>query len=163
MPDSVQGMTFTTPDLSDELGDAARVLAAGFRDFGGREVFDGPVRTVRCLEDNSRVKELLATPGEGAVLVVDGGGSLTVALLGDMIAEGAVAQGWAGVVIDGAVRDVEILRTLELGVRALDSVPRRSDRQGRGEVDVPVTVGGVRVETGDHLYADATGILVTRP
>lgn len=156
-------MTFTTPDLSDELGDAARVLAAGFRDYGGREVFDGPVRTVRCLEDNSRVKELLATPGEGAVLVVDGGGSLTVALLGDMIAEGAVAQGWAGVVIEGAVRDVEILRTLHLGVRALGSVPRRSDRQGRGEVDVPVTVGGVRVESGDHLYADATGILVTRP
>lgn len=156
-------MTFTTPDLCDDLGDAARVLADGFRDFGGREVFDGPVRTVRCLEDNSRVKELLATPGEGAVLVVDGSGSLAVALLGDMIAEGAVAQGWAGVVIAGAVRDVEVLRTLDLGVRALGSIPRRSDRQGRGEVDVPVTVGGVRVETGDHLYADATGILVTAP
>ncbi|WP_344201689.1 ribonuclease E activity regulator RraA [Aeromicrobium alkaliterrae] len=155
--------SFTTPDLSDELGGAARVVAAGFLDFGGREVFDGPVRTVRCLEDNSRVKELLATPGEGAVLVVDGAGSLTVALLGDMIAEGAVAQGWAGVVINGAVRDVEILRTLDIGVRALGSIPRRSDRQGRGEVDVPVTIGGARVEPGDHLYADATGILVTTP
>ncbi|MFT4187790.1 MAG: ribonuclease E activity regulator RraA [Aeromicrobium sp.] len=156
-------MSWTTPDLYDELRDEARVLAAGFLDYGGREVFSGPVRTARCLEDNSRVKELLATPGDGAVLVVDGAGSLTCALLGDMIAAGAVEQGWAGVVIAGAVRDVEILRTLDLGVRALGSIPRPSTRQGRGEVDVPVTVGGVRIEPGDVLYADATGLLVTAP
>lgn len=153
-------MSFTTPDLCDEHGDDVHVLEPGLADLGGREVFHGPVRTVSCLEDNSRVKEVLATPGDGAVLVVDGGGSLKVALLGDLIAAGAVENGWAGVVIAGAVRDVEILRTLDLGVRALASVPRRSDRQGRGELDVPVTVAGVDVRPGDHLYADATGIVV---
>lgn len=152
----------STPDLCDELGDDARVVAGDFRIYGGREVFDGPVRTVQCLEDNSRVKELLAEPGDGAVLVVDGGSSLRCALLGDLIAAGAVEQGWAGVVIAGAVRDVEILRTLDIGVRALGSVPRRSNRQGRGEADVPVTIGEVEIAVGDHLYADATGIVVVR-
>ncbi len=157
-------MAFTTPDLCDEHGDdpeaGLRVLEPGLRGFGGREVFSGPVRTVSCLEDNSRVKELLAAPGEGHVLVVDGGGSLRCALLGDLIAAGAVENGWAGVVIRGAVRDVEILRTLELGILALDSVPLRSTRRGVGEVDVPVTIQGVRIEPGDHLYADATGAVV---
>ncbi|MFT4298961.1 MAG: ribonuclease E activity regulator RraA [Aeromicrobium sp.] len=156
-------MSWTTPDLCDELGEAARVLPLPFIDYGGREVFDGPVRTARCPQDNSRVKELLATPGEGHVLVVDGGESLAVALLGDLIAGGAVEQGWAGVVIAGAVRDVEVLRTLDLGVRALGSTPRRSNRQGRGEAGVPVTVGGVTITPGDHLYADATGLIVTTP
>lgn len=154
-------MTWTTPDLCDELGDAARVLAPGFASFGGREWFDGPVRTVRCWEDNSRVKEVLATPGDGAVLVVDGGGSVRCALVGDLIAAGAVEQGWAGVVVAGAVRDVEVLRTLDLGVRALASTPRRSIREGRGDLDVDVVVGGVRIAPGQHLYADVTGIVVT--
>ncbi|MEH3033206.1 MAG: ribonuclease E activity regulator RraA [Aeromicrobium erythreum] len=153
-------MTFTTPDLCDEHGDDVRVLAPGLVDLGGRERFHGPVRTVACHEDNSRVKEVLATPGDGHVLVVDGGGSLACALVGDLIAAGAVEQGWAGVVVSGAVRDVEVLRTLDLGVRALASVPRRSVRRGVGELDVPVVVQGVRIAPGDHLYADATGVVV---
>ena len=153
-------MTFTTPDLCDEHEDV-RVLEPGLRDVGGREVFSGPVRTVSCFEDNSRVKEVLATPGEGAVLVVDGGGSLRCALLGDLIAAGAVENGWSGVVIAGAVRDVDVLRDLDLGVRALASVPRRSVRRGAGDLDVPVTVQGVEITSGDHLYADATGIVVS--
>ncbi len=152
--------TPTTPDLYDEHGESLRVLAPGYASYGGHESFSGPVETVRCREDNSRVKELLATPGEGRVLVVDGGGSVWCALMGDLIAESAVEHGWAGVVIHGAVRDVEALRDLPLGVRALASVPRKSTRRGDGEVGVPVSFAGVTIASGDHLYADATGIVV---
>jgi regulator of ribonuclease activity A len=146
--------------LADQHPDTARVLKAGFISFGGREAFAGPAQTVKCFEDNSKVKELASTPGEGRVLVVDGGGSLRRALLGDMIAAAAAQNGWAGFVIDGAVRDVEVLRTLDLGVKALDSIPLKTDKRGLGDVGVRVEVGGVLVNPGDRVYADATGIVV---
>lgn len=151
---------WTTPDLCDEHGDALRVLPATYTDFGGREAFGGPVVTVACFEDNSRVKELADTTGHGRVLVVNGGGSLRHALLGDRIALRAAENGWSGVMIHGAVRDVEILRTIDLGVRALGSAPVRSVRRGFDSVDVPVTFDRLTVRPGDHLYADATGIVV---
>lgn len=150
---------WTTPDLSDAYA-AAQILPPALGSYGGRERFEGPAVTVHCFEDNSRVKELLATPGRGRVLVVDGGGSLRHALLGDLIAAGALEQGWAGVVVNGAVRDVEVLRTLDLGVRALGSTPRRSVRRGVGEVDRPLDLDGAAVRSGDHVYADATGVVV---
>lgn len=153
-------MTFTTPDLCDEHGDDLRVLAPLFSDFGGKEIFSGPVVTVACFEDNSRVKELVSTPGEGRVLVVDGGGSVRKALLGDVLAANAVENGWSGLVINGAARDVEILRTLDLGVRAIAAIPVRTEKRGLGDVDVPVTFAGVTIHPGDHVYADANGIVV---
>lgn len=151
---------WSTPDLCDKHGDVLRVLPPDFTDFGGREAFCGPVVTVACFEDNSRVKELAAEPGHGRVLVVNGGGSLRRALLGDQIALRAADNGWSGMVINGAVRDVEILRTVDLGVRALGAAPRRTDRRGFGAVDVQVTIGAITVRAGDHLYADASGIVV---
>lgn len=155
---------WTTPDLCDEHADAVRVLPPIFTDYGAREAFCGPVVTVACFEDNSRVKELAQTPGRGRVLVVNGGGSLRRALLGDQIAQRAADNGWSGVVIHGAVRDVEILRTIDLGIRALGAVPLRSRRRGFGAVDATVTFERVPVRPGDHLYADATGIVVaSRP
>jgi regulator of ribonuclease activity A len=108
---------FTTPDLCDDHPDEVRVLAPVFRTFGGREAFFGRAVTVRCADDNSRVKDLVATPGEGRVIVVDNGGSTARALLGDQTAQAAADNGWAGIVIDGLVRDVEILRTIDLGSR----------------------------------------------
>jgi regulator of ribonuclease activity A len=135
-------------------------MAAGFASFGGREAFGGAAVTVRCFEDNSKVKQLAAQPGEGRVIVVDGGGSLRRALLGDMIARQAADNGWAGFVIAGAVRDVEVLRTLEIGVKALGSIPLKTDKRGLGDVGVPVEVGGVVVNPGDMVHADATGIVV---
>jgi regulator of ribonuclease activity A len=136
------------------------VLNAGFISFGGREAFAGPAQTVKCFEDNSKVKELAATPGQGRVLVVDGGSSLRRALLGDLIAAAAAANGWAGFVIAGAVRDVEVLRTLDLGVKALGSIPLKTDKRGLGDVGLPVSIGGVTVHPGDQVFADATGIVV---
>jgi regulator of ribonuclease activity A len=153
-------MAGSTPDLCDEFPDLARPMAAGFITFGGRESFGGPARTVKCHEDNSKVKELAAQSGEGRVMVVDGGGSLRRALLGDMVAKQAADNGWAGFVIAGAVRDVEILRTLDIGIKALGSMPVKTDKRDLGEIDVLVEVGGVRICPGDHIYADATGIVV---
>lgn len=155
-------MTIATADLYDERGDALDSLALQLHDFGGRIAFDGPIRTVRCHRDNALVKALLAAPGGGAVLVVDGGGSLESALVGDLIAGAAAVNGWAGVIVHGAVRDRDALRELPLGIKALGSNPRRSAKDGVGEVDVDVTIAGVTFSPGKHVWADVDGILVER-
>ncbi|MDT8437594.1 MAG: ribonuclease E activity regulator RraA [Wenzhouxiangellaceae bacterium] len=152
---------WTTPDLCDAHAEYVRVVTGiDWRSFGGRAKFHGPIRTARCFEDNSRVKERLAEPGNGAVLVVDGGGSLRHALIGDQIAAAAQANGWAGVVIHGACRDVEVLAGIDLGVLALGAVPIKSVRRGEGQADVPVSFGGVVLRPGEYLYADANGVIV---
>jgi regulator of ribonuclease activity A len=156
-------MAQSTPDLCDQFPDIIKVLNPGFRDYGGREAFAGPACTVKCFEDNSKVKELANIPGEGRVMVVDGGSSLRRALLGDMIAAAAAQNGWAGIVIDGAVRDVEVLRTLDLGVKALGSVPLRTEKRDLGDMEIPVVVGGVLIHPEEYVFADATGIVVLPP
>ncbi|MGK5554151.1 ribonuclease E activity regulator RraA [Actinomadura kijaniata] len=153
-------MDFATADLMDDFGDELRSCETQFRQYGARTRFAGPVVTVRCHRDNGLVKKLLNSPGEGRVLVVDGGGSLASALMGDMIGAAAVANGWSGVVINGAVRDVVELARLDLGVKALGSNPRKSAKDGAGEVDVPVTFGGVEFRPGDWLYGDEDGVVV---
>jgi regulator of ribonuclease activity A len=158
---SVGGMMdFRTADLIDEHGDALQSCDVQFRQYGGRERFAGPIRTVRCLEDNRLVREVLSEPGAGRVLVVDGAGSLRTALVGDRIAGLGQANGWAGLVVHAAVRDVVALRGLDLGVKALGSNPRRSAKAGAGQVDVPVTFGGVTFRPGASLYSDEDGIVV---
>jgi regulator of ribonuclease activity A len=147
-------------DLCDAHEDEAEVCVLPFRDFGGRIAFAGPIRTVRCFEDNSLVKATLEEPGEGCVLVVDGAGSLRRALVGDMLGASAVANGWAGLVINGAVRDTAALAGLDLGIKALGSVPMRGPKRGEGVVDTPVAFGGVVFVPGDRLYADEDGVAV---
>lgn len=155
-------MTIATADLYDDRGDALDSLALQLHDIGGRVAFDGPIRTVRCHRDNALVKAVLATPGDGAVLVVDGAGSLESALVGDLIAASAVDNGWAGIIVHGAIRDREAIGGLPLGVKALGSNPRKSAKDGVGEVDVPVQIAGVTFTPGRHVWADADGILVER-
>ncbi|MGH3690407.1 MAG: ribonuclease E activity regulator RraA [Microbacterium sp.] len=155
-------MPVATADLYDELEEGIQSLSLQLRSFGRRSAFDGPIRTVRCFEDNALVKAVLASPGEGAVLVVDGGGSLETALMGDLIAASAVANGWAGVVINGAIRDCVAIDALDLGVKALGTNPRKSAKLGAGERDVPLVIGGVVFRPGAHLYSDEDGILVER-
>ena len=152
----------STADLYDEHGDTLQSLALQLRDFGGRTAFEGPIRTVRCFQDNQLVKELLATPGDGSVLVIDGSGSLGTALMGDMIAASAVANGWAGVVIHGAIRDSAAIGGLPLGVKALGTNPRKSGKTGSGEVDAVLRFGDVAFRPGARLYADEDGVLVER-
>jgi regulator of ribonuclease activity A len=153
-------MDFATADLVDDFEAELQSCATQFRQYGSRPAFAGPIATIRCRRDNALVKKLLNTAGEGRVLVVDGGGSLESALMGDLIAASAVTQGWAGVVINGAVRDVAILRTLELGIKALGSNPLKSAKAGAGELDVPVAFGGARFTPGDWVYSDEDGIVV---
>lgn len=151
-----------TADLYDERGEDLESISVQFQNFGGESHFSGPARTIRCFEDNALVKTVLATPGEGAVLVVDGQGSLRTALMGDLIAASAVANGWAGVIINGAVRDREALATLSLGIKTLGSNPKKSAKTGVGEVDVEIVIDHVRIQPGVMVYSDPDGILVER-
>jgi len=153
-------MTIATADVYDERGEELDSLGLQLQDFGGHAAFDGPIRTVRCHRDNALVKSLLATPGEGAVLVIDGGGSLDSALVGDLIAGSAVENGWTGLIVHGAIRDRATIAGLALGVKALGTNPRKSAKDGVGEVDVPVTIAGVVFTPGRHVWADLDGVLV---
>jgi regulator of ribonuclease activity A len=155
-------MEFRTADLVDEHGEALQSCDLQLRQFGGRRRFHGPIRTVACFQDNALVKKVLSEPGEGAVLVVDGGGSLHTALVGDLIAGLAQANGWAGLVVHGAVRDTEALGGLAIGIKALGSNPRKSAKLATGQVDVPVHFGGVSFRPGEHLYSDEDGVVVLR-
>jgi regulator of ribonuclease activity A len=153
-------MTQSTSDLYDHYGERLRVLPPVFQDFGGRARFSGEVVTVRCFEDNSRVKELLSTAGADRVLLVDGGGSPRCALMGDLIAGQAVTHGWQGVVIYGYVRDRVALRALNLGIRALGAIPRKSQRRGEGQSGLPIEIGGIVCRPGERLVADEDGIVL---
>jgi regulator of ribonuclease activity A len=155
-------MEFRTADLVDEHGEALQSCDLQLRQFGGRRRFHGPLRTVACFEDNALVRQVLSEPGDGAVLVVDGGGSLHTALVGDLIAGLAQANGWAGLVVHGAVRDTEALGGLAIGIKALGSNPRKSAKLATGQVDVPVHFGGVSFRPGEHLYSDEDGVVVLR-
>jgi regulator of ribonuclease activity A len=154
--------TVNTADLYDERGEDIQSIAIQFQSLGGKTHFSGPARTVKCFEDNALLKSVVSTPGDGGVLVVDGGGSLSRALMGDMIAEIAVSNGWSGVVIYGAIRDREAISSLPLGVKALGSNPRKSTKTGAGEADVELTLEGVTVRPGAMVYCDPDGVLVER-
>ena len=151
-------MTTPTADLCDEYGDAVRVLDGGFTSYGGVVAFGGPISTVAAFEDNSLVREALAEPGGGRVLVVAGGGSSRCAMVGGNLAEMAAANGWAGVVVDGCVRDVAELAVAPVGIRARGTCPRRSVKQGLGDRDVTVTMAGADLPPGMWLWADGDGM-----
>lgn len=148
-----------TPDICDAYPDVI-VADPVFVNFGGIEAFAGPVRTVTCFEDNSRVREAVNEPGEGAVLLVDGGGSTRCAMLGDMLAQKAADNGWAGIIMYGCVRDVDVLATTPIGIQALGSHPRKSHKRGEGTRDVAVDIAGIRVAPCQWVYADNNGIVV---
>ena len=160
----MSAVAFATCDLCDahegDTSGAFRVLPPVWRDFGVLQPFNGPVHTLRCLEDNSRVREAVNIPGNGRVLVVDGGGSLRRALVGGNLAVAAAKNGWAGIVVDGCVRDVAELRAAGIPIRALALMPLRTEKRGEGQADVAVQLQGVWVRPGDWLYADEDGMVV---
>ncbi|UXA17899.1 ribonuclease E activity regulator RraA [Mycobacterium sp. SMC-4] len=149
-----------TADLVDDIGPDVRSCDLQLRQYGGRTEFAGPVTTVRCFQDNALLKSVLSEPGEGGVLVIDGAGSLRTALVGDVIAELGRSNGWSGLIINGAVRDVATLRTLDIGIKALGSNPRKSTKTGEGERNVAVEFGGVVFAPGDVAYSDDDGIVL---
>jgi regulator of ribonuclease activity A len=155
-------MSFTVPDLCDDFLPELQVLEPLFSSYGGRQKFFGEIVTIKCFEDNSLVKETLRTAGHGKVLVVDGGASQRCALLGDMLAAMAAENGWQGVLINGCVRDVEILKTIDLGVRALNCHPLKSNKRNEGQLNIAVRFAGVDFEPGRYLYVDENGIILAR-
>lgn len=152
-----------TADLVDRIGPDVRSCDIQFRQFGGRTEFAGSISTVRCFQDNALLKSLLSQPGQGGVLVIDGDGSLHSALVGDLIAELARSNGWAGLVIHGAVRDAAALRGIDIGIKALGTNPRKSGKTGDGERDVELSLGGVVFVPGEIAYCDDDGIVVVKP
>ena len=160
-------MTFATTDLCDDHpelleGGQLAVLPPVFRHFGLRSKFCGRATTLKVFEDNALVRATLEAPGNGNVLVVDGGASLRRALVGGQLALLAQNNGWAGIIVDGCVRDVDEINGLDVGVRALAACPRRSARQGAGERNIRVVVAGIAVQPGDWIYADADGVLFSQ-
>jgi len=150
-----------TPDLCDEYPHQVKVLEPILQNFGGREQFYGCIVTVKCFEDNSCVKELVSKAGEGRVLVVDGGGSMRRACLGDMLAQQASDNGWSGIVIYGCIRDIDEIAATDIGVQALGVHPMKTEKKGVGEIDIAITFGGVTFNSGDYLYADNNGVLIS--
>lgn len=150
-----------TADLVDDIGEAVRSCDTQFIQFGGRTEFAGPISTVRCFQDNALLKSVLSEPGDGRVLVIDGGGSLHTALVGDVIAALGRSNGWSGLIVHGAVRDASTLRTLDIGIKALGTNPRKSAKSGAGERDVVISIGGVDFVPGDVAFSDEDGIVVT--
>ena len=162
MTDQAPDHELGTADLVDRYGEAVASIPVQFRSFGRHSQFAGPAVTVKCFEDNALLKTTLAEqpdPG-GKVLVVDGGGSLRSALVGDLIAGIAVQRGWAGLVISGAVRDSAALNLLDLGIKALGTNPRKSSKTGAGVVQAPVEIGGVWITPGRIVHSDEDGIVV---
>lgn len=149
------------PDLFDNYEEQLHLLAPHYQQYGHKNIFWGEIVTVKCHEDNSKVKQVLAKPGEGKVLVVDGGASNRRALLGDMIAQSAVDNGWSGIVINGYVRDVAALKTMPIGIQALGANPIKTDKRDIGDVNVTVEIDRVIIKPGMMLYADDNGIAVT--
>lgn len=153
-------MSWATTDLYDEHEGKVQTCSVQFRDFGGRTRFCGPVRTVRCFRDNQLFRALLDEPGDGAVVVVDGGASTESALMGDIIAAKGARNGWSGVVILGAIRDSAQIGEIDFGAKALGVNPAKSSKAGAGAVDEPVEFGGVTFTPGEWIYCDEDGILV---
>ncbi|MES9988068.1 MAG: ribonuclease E activity regulator RraA [Candidatus Thiodiazotropha endolucinida] len=149
-----------TADLYDVHEERLQICYPGFRHYGGSRMFHGPIATLKCFEDNSMVREELDQPGQGRVLVVDGGGSLRCAMLGDILAKKAVDNGWAGVLVNGCIRDAAEIGEMSLGVMALATNPRKSVKKGVGETGVEVNFSGVNFRSGEWLYADEDGIVV---
>ncbi|HNJ77220.1 MAG TPA: ribonuclease E activity regulator RraA [Azospira sp.] len=158
-------MTFKTPDLCDQfeadLGASVRVVAPMFKRYGGRNAFSGRIATLKLFEDNSLVRTAFGEDGKGKVLVIDGGGSLRCALVGDQLAILAQKNGWEGVVVYGCIRDSGDINGIDIGVRALDTHPQKSIKKNVGDRDIAVTFGGVTFKPGEYLYADEDGVLVS--
>jgi regulator of ribonuclease activity A len=154
-------MALKTTDLCDTYPDKVRIAEPGFDDFGGARDFHGIIHTVKCHEDNSFVRKALEVNGEGKVLVVDGGGSMRCALLGDMLGDLAIRNKWSGIIVYGCVRDSAALALLPLGIKALDTIPLKSNKRNEGQENIPVHFAGVDFVPGEYVYCDADGIIVS--
>ena len=154
-------MTFATADLYDEYEEKLQIATPIFNDYGGNLKFSGSVSTVKVFEDNSLVREALGESGDGRVLVVDGGGSLKCALVGDVLAELGRGNNWVGIIVNGCIRDSAAIANIAVGIKALNTNPRKSAKKGIGERDISVSFADVIISPGDYVYADQDGVVVS--
>ena len=154
-------MTFTTADLYDKYGDDLKVALPIFKDYGAKRIFHGPISTVKAYEDNSLVRTALEEPGEGRILIVDGDESLRCAMLGDMLAKLGMENGWSGIIVFGCIRDTDVIATIDIGVKALNTNPRKSLKRGLGDRDIPVSFASITFNVGEYVYADTDGVIVS--
>ncbi len=154
-------MTFTTADLYDKYGDDLKVALPIFKDYGAKRIFHGPISTVKAYEDNTLVRTALEEPGEGRILIVDGDESLRCAMLGDMLAKLGMENGWSGIIVFGCIRDADVIATIDIGVKALNTNPRKSLKRGLGDRDIPVSFAGITFNAGEYVYADTDGVIVS--
>ncbi|HIF50834.1 MAG TPA: RraA family protein [Thiotrichaceae bacterium] len=154
-------MSFATADLYDEHEENLRIATPMFSDYGGNKCFSGPASTVKVFEDNSLVRAALEEPGEGRVLIVDGDASLRCALVGDMLAVLGKDNGWQGIIVYGCIRDSAVIAGIDIGVKALNTNPRKSVKKGVGERDIAVTFADVTINPGDYIYADEDGVVIS--
>lgn len=155
-------MSISTPDLYDEYGEELQIAEPGWQHYGGVKAFGGKVITVKAGDDNSKVGDWLKKPGKGCVLVVDAGASRRHAFLGDNLAQAGIDNGWQGVVVNGCVRDVDLLMNMPIGVMALGAIPRKTEKRGLGEENIALEFAGVKIEPGDYVYGDLSGIVVSK-
>ena len=155
-------MSFKTADLCDHFSDVVQIAEEQMGDFGGLGAFSGMIETVKAFEDNSKVRECVNSPGKGKVLVVDGGGSMRRAMLGDQLAAKAVKNGWAGIVINGCIRDSAAMANLPLGVKALNTIPLKSNKRNEGQQNIPVHFADIDFIPGEFVYCDEDGIIVSK-
>lgn len=155
-------MIISTPDLYDQYGEGLQIAEPRWQHYGGNKSFGGKVVTVKAEDDNSKVGELLKTDGEGCVLVVDAGASIKQAFLGDNLAQAGIDNGWQGVIVNGCVRDVDLLLEMPIGVMALGAIPRKTEKRGLGDVNVSLNFAGIAIEPGDYIYGDLSGIVVAK-
>lgn len=153
-------MSFATADLYDQFADQVQVALPMFNDYGNKRKFSGPISTLKVYEDNSLVRSALEEKGEGRVLVVDGGGSLRCALVGDMLAKIGQENGWQGIIVYGCIRDSALIANMDIGVKALNTNPKKSVKKGQGKRDIAVEFANIRFGPGDFVYADEDGVLV---
>tara|TARA_B100000586_G_scaffold195390_1_gene144236 strand:+ start:1270 stop:1755 length:486 start_codon:yes stop_codon:yes gene_type:complete len=154
-------MIFKTADLYDEYGDDLKVALPVFRDYGRKKIFHGPISTVKAFEDNSLVRTALEEPGNGRVLIIDGDESLRCAMVGDMLAKLGMENGWLGIIVFGCIRDADVISTIDIGVKALNTNPRKSLKQGLGKRNIPVSFAGITFNVGEYVYADTDGVIVS--
>jgi regulator of ribonuclease activity A len=152
---------FTTADLGDEHGTLLSCVDPIFNHFGNKKTFSGKISTLKLFEDNSLVRQQLELDGKGKVLVIDGGGSLRCALVGDQLAALAIQNNWEGIIVNGCIRDSELINSMNIGIKALNTCPIKSVKRNQGEVNIPVKFGGVTFISDDSIYVDADGILIS--
>jgi regulator of ribonuclease activity A len=152
---------FKTADLCDDHSDSLQIAQPLFQDYGKKISFSGPISTVKCHEDNTQVRAQLEKPGNGRVLVVDGGGSTRCAMVGDLLAQLGADNGWSGIIVYGCIRDSDVIASIDIGVKALATMPLKSVKKGVGEVDIDVHFADVDFIPGQHVYADKDGVIIS--